>query len=152
MDCFHRGGSGGPIPSGREENRLRLYTFVQLRNLDVRKQWARSRAVNFARRPSCRKPAVVSGRPLDRLRRAQGRQSRHLRDQRRWRRAAPPDLRDCEQYTPELVRRCAVDLLQLESKRNRQIWKAPAQGGLAVQVTKSGGYEAFESPDGKLVY
>src|SRR5207244_11557438 len=76
----------------------------------------------------------------------------HLRDQRRWRRAAPPDLRDCEQYTPELVRRWAMDLLQLESKRNRQIWKAPAQGGLAVQVTKSGGYEAFESPDGKLVY
>ena len=33
-----------------------------------------------------------------------------------------------------------------------QIWKAPAQGGDAVQVTKAGGYEAFESPDGKLVF
>jgi Tol biopolymer transport system component/predicted Ser/Thr protein kinase len=33
-----------------------------------------------------------------------------------------------------------------------QIWKAPAQGGEAVQVTKRGGYEAFESPDGKFVY
>ncbi len=33
-----------------------------------------------------------------------------------------------------------------------QVWKAPAQGGRAVQVTKKGGREAFESPDGKFVY
>ena len=33
-----------------------------------------------------------------------------------------------------------------------QIWKQPAQGGTAVQVTKSGGEEAFESGDGKFVY
>jgi len=33
-----------------------------------------------------------------------------------------------------------------------QVWKAPAEGGAAVQVTKKGGREAFESPDGKLVY
>ena len=33
-----------------------------------------------------------------------------------------------------------------------QIWKEPAVGGTAVQVTKSGGEEAFESADGKLVY
>ncbi|MBZ5594518.1 MAG: protein kinase [Acidobacteriia bacterium] len=33
-----------------------------------------------------------------------------------------------------------------------QIWKEPAQGGTAVQVTKSGGEEAFESIDGKFVY
>ena len=32
-----------------------------------------------------------------------------------------------------------------------EIWKAPAQGGEAVQVTKAGGYDAFESPDGKMV-
>jgi Tol biopolymer transport system component len=32
-----------------------------------------------------------------------------------------------------------------------QIWKAPAQGGEAVQVTKTGGSEAFESLDGKLL-
>jgi Tol biopolymer transport system component/predicted Ser/Thr protein kinase len=35
---------------------------------------------------------------------------------------------------------------------NSQIWKAPAAGGTAVQVTKSGGEEAFESADGKFVY
>jgi len=34
----------------------------------------------------------------------------------------------------------------------RQIWKAPAEGGEAVQVTKQGGFSAFESPDGKFVY
>ena len=33
-----------------------------------------------------------------------------------------------------------------------QVWKAPSQGGEAVQLTKQGGYEAFESPDGKFVY
>jgi|GEM_PF-81036 len=33
-----------------------------------------------------------------------------------------------------------------------QVWKAPSEGGQAVQVTKQGGREAFESPDGKFVY
>jgi Tol biopolymer transport system component len=33
-----------------------------------------------------------------------------------------------------------------------QIWKALAQSGDAVQVTKTGGYQAFESPDGKLLF
>lgn len=33
-----------------------------------------------------------------------------------------------------------------------QIWKAPAEGGLAVQVTRKGGFEGFESPDGKFFY
>jgi eukaryotic-like serine/threonine-protein kinase len=33
-----------------------------------------------------------------------------------------------------------------------QIWKVPAAGGQAIQVTKRGGFEAFESPDGQLLY
>jgi Tol biopolymer transport system component len=33
-----------------------------------------------------------------------------------------------------------------------QIWKAPKDGGEPVQVTRSGGYVAFESPDGKFIY
>jgi len=33
-----------------------------------------------------------------------------------------------------------------------QIWKVPVAGGEAVQVTKGGGEEAFESADGKFVY
>ena len=33
-----------------------------------------------------------------------------------------------------------------------EIWKAPAQGGNAVRVTKASGNEAFESPDGKLIF
>jgi Tol biopolymer transport system component/serine/threonine protein kinase len=33
-----------------------------------------------------------------------------------------------------------------------QIWKEPAAGGATIQVTKSGGEEAFESADGKFVY
>jgi Tol biopolymer transport system component len=33
-----------------------------------------------------------------------------------------------------------------------QLWKAPAEGGQAVQVTRQGGREAFESFDGKFVY
>ena len=33
-----------------------------------------------------------------------------------------------------------------------EIWKVPAEGGEAVQVTTGGGHESFESPDGKLLY
>jgi Tol biopolymer transport system component len=33
-----------------------------------------------------------------------------------------------------------------------QIWKMPAEGGSAVQVTKQGGFEGFESPDGQFFY
>jgi Tol biopolymer transport system component/DNA-binding winged helix-turn-helix (wHTH) protein len=33
-----------------------------------------------------------------------------------------------------------------------QVWKMPAKGGQAVQVTKKGGLAAFESPDGKTLY
>jgi Tol biopolymer transport system component len=33
-----------------------------------------------------------------------------------------------------------------------QVWKVPAQGGAAVQVTRRGGREAFESADGKFIY
>jgi dipeptidyl aminopeptidase/acylaminoacyl peptidase len=33
-----------------------------------------------------------------------------------------------------------------------QVWKIPAAGGETLQVTKQGGFLAFESPDGKFVY
>jgi Tol biopolymer transport system component len=33
-----------------------------------------------------------------------------------------------------------------------QVWKIPADGGAAIQVTKQGGHAALESADGKLVY
>jgi Tol biopolymer transport system component len=33
-----------------------------------------------------------------------------------------------------------------------QLWKMPAGGGKAVQVTKQGGFQGRESPDGKYVY
>ncbi|HKQ74121.1 MAG TPA: protein kinase [Blastocatellia bacterium] len=33
-----------------------------------------------------------------------------------------------------------------------QVWKTPVGSGEAVQITRGGGHEAFESPDGKFVY
>jgi Tol biopolymer transport system component/DNA-binding winged helix-turn-helix (wHTH) protein len=33
-----------------------------------------------------------------------------------------------------------------------QIWKIPTKGGEAIQVTKQGGFEAFESIDGRILY
>ena len=33
-----------------------------------------------------------------------------------------------------------------------QVWKVPAEGGAAVQLTKQGGHAAIESADGKLIY
>jgi hypothetical protein len=32
------------------------------------------------------------------------------------------------------------------------VWKVPADGGRAVQVTKQGGFAAFESRDGRTLY
>lgn len=34
----------------------------------------------------------------------------------------------------------------------RQIWKSPANGGDAVSVTQNGGFDSYESPDGKFLY
>jgi Tol biopolymer transport system component len=34
----------------------------------------------------------------------------------------------------------------------QNIWKVPAEGGDAVQVTRLGGFEAFEGPGGKYLY
>ena len=34
----------------------------------------------------------------------------------------------------------------------REIYKMPAEGGQAVQVTTQGGFEGFESPDGQFFY
>jgi Tol biopolymer transport system component/DNA-binding winged helix-turn-helix (wHTH) protein len=33
-----------------------------------------------------------------------------------------------------------------------EVWKIPSGGGTAVQVTRNGGFVAFESPDGKTLY
>jgi len=33
-----------------------------------------------------------------------------------------------------------------------QIWKMPSQGGAAVEVTRKGGFEGFESPDGQFLF
>jgi Tol biopolymer transport system component/DNA-binding winged helix-turn-helix (wHTH) protein len=33
-----------------------------------------------------------------------------------------------------------------------QIWKVPSAGGTAIQLTKNGGFEAFEASDGKYVF
>ena len=33
-----------------------------------------------------------------------------------------------------------------------EVWKMPSADGLAVQVTQGGGFAAFESPDGKVLY
>jgi Tol biopolymer transport system component/predicted Ser/Thr protein kinase len=38
------------------------------------------------------------------------------------------------------------------SGEDQQVWKVPAEGGEAVQITKKGGFAAFESNDGKFVY
>src|SRR5262249_59416746 len=33
-----------------------------------------------------------------------------------------------------------------------QIWKMPASGGPAIQITKQGGFDNVESPDGRFLY
>jgi Tol biopolymer transport system component len=38
------------------------------------------------------------------------------------------------------------------SRSDGQIWKRPWQGGEAIQVTRRGGFEGFESTDGKYLY
>jgi hypothetical protein len=41
---------------------------------------------------------------------------------------------------------------RLQSGSIRQIWKAPASGGNAVQITRGGGFDSFESSDGRFLY
>ena len=36
--------------------------------------------------------------------------------------------------------------------KGRQIWRAPVTGGQVVQVTRNGGFDRFETPDGKYMY
>jgi hypothetical protein len=52
----------------------------------------------------------------------------------------------------QLVARRALDLLGSNRSGKLQIWKIPKEGGPAVQLTKDGGFEGFESPDGKFFY
>jgi DNA-binding winged helix-turn-helix (wHTH) protein len=33
-----------------------------------------------------------------------------------------------------------------------QVWKVPSEGGQPIQITRAGGFSAFESPDGKTLY
>lgn len=33
-----------------------------------------------------------------------------------------------------------------------EVWKIPSEGGRATQITRNGGFEAFESPDGRYLY
>jgi hypothetical protein len=35
---------------------------------------------------------------------------------------------------------------------DQQVWKMPAEGGPAVQVTRDGGFAPVESPDGMFIY
>jgi Tol biopolymer transport system component len=42
--------------------------------------------------------------------------------------------------------------LYFVSVGDNQIWKMPAKGGEAVQITRNGGDTPKESPDGKLIY
>jgi len=39
-----------------------------------------------------------------------------------------------------------------DANKMSQIWRIPSQGGTALQVTKLGGFEPRESPDGKSLY
>jgi Tol biopolymer transport system component/DNA-binding winged helix-turn-helix (wHTH) protein len=44
--------------------------------------------------------------------------------------------------------------IYFDSRRTgeQQVWKMPAEGGDAIQVTRDGGYAPMESPDGKFLY
>jgi hypothetical protein len=47
---------------------------------------------------------------------------------------------------------CSGDLIDLPLPSEGQIWKIPASGGDAVQVTNILGYAPLESPDGAYLY
>ena len=45
-----------------------------------------------------------------------------------------------------------MDLFGSNRTGRFEIWRIPAQGGTAEQVTREGGHTALESPDGKTLY
>ena len=53
----------------------------------------------------------------------------------------------------KLVARRTLDIFRIRSHRQVwEVWKMPSTGGSAVQVTRHGGFAAFESPDGRFLY
>ena len=70
----------------------------------------------------------------------------------RWRPPAPLTKEPSEDIDPSWSRDGRWIYFGSNRSGRLQIWKMPAEGGLAVQLTKDGGFEGFESPDGKFFY
>lgn len=57
-----------------------------------------------------------------------------------------------ENFTPSYSRDGRFVYFGSYRSGSLQVWKLPSEGGEEVQVTKGGGFEGFESPDGKFFY
>lgn len=58
----------------------------------------------------------------------------------------------CENVTPSWSRDRKWIYYSSTRSGGMQVWKTPFEGGQAVQVTRHGGFEGFESTDGKVFY
>jgi hypothetical protein len=66
---------------------------------------------------------------------------------------APPTYKQRGRRLPaQLVARRALDLLRVQPRRNHADLETISRGGDPVQVTKDGGNQPFESPDGRFLY
>src|SRR5262249_61160257 len=111
-----------------------------------------SHRVNVSTCSEHRHSTLVSGWPANCLRLAQGRPRGYLCHQRR--RGSPRRLttEPFENNVPSWSRDGRWIYFASNRSGTGQIWKMPAEGGQAAQVTKQGGFAALESTDAKPLY
>ena len=134
-------------------DRVPLEPVGQQRDLGERRGGPRGVAADACRRRADGDAALVARRRADRLRQPARRSGRHLHDAGRRRRDAAGDELAVRGRGAELVARRQVDLLRVQSQRRvAGLARASAGGGPEEQVTRLGGFAAFESPDGQYLY
>ena len=96
--------------------------------------------------------ALVPGRSVGGIRHSSRGSGADLQDISRWRSCSPRVVQRCRRTTPSWSH--DGKWIYFTSSRSGQweIWKMPANGGAALQVTTEGGYLPEETSDGRAVY
>ena len=114
---------------------------------------ARTVTDHILRRAKVRDASLVAGWPLAGSGLPCGGAARDLRGCRGRGQAAPHHSPPRQRYSVRAGRTTVFGSISPPTAAaNTRSGKSPKDGGEAVQVTRSGGYAAFESPDGKYIY
>ena len=116
-------------------------------------RWERTSADHVAGRSGVIVWRMVPGRHKDRVRSRDRRQHRRLSRRSRWRAPAPADHRTLHRRSAVVVEGWAVDLFRIDARRSDSGHLAGlSDGGEAIRLTRNGGFEPRESPDGRYLF